>query len=156
MAVIPHGPTWQRSLDARPAYSLAGYAVLAAHFGVRFGTLSLARPFALDLARLPERAHLLAILYAGHAAEVALVADHRRRFIAPRSPHFLALREALAPSTGEIDAGEVRRARLTGLAIVRLPQNWIAVEALAARLAVGETRGYLTAHRVIRPPARGG
>lgn len=143
--------TRQMRADTHAAYGLAGYAVVAAHFGVRFGMLSLARPFALARPRLPERAHLLAILYASHTAEAAHTSNRHRPMVAEQSPHFLTLREALARDIGAMDALDVRQARLTGTAIVKRPGNWAAVGALAERLAAGETLGYLTARRVIRP-----
>jgi hypothetical protein len=144
--------TRQAHRAARAPYALAGYAVVAAHCGLRFGILSLDRPFTLDPARLPERAHLLTLLYAGHAAEAA----HFPRSARVReggSARFLALREALAGQTGPLDAADVRRARLAALTILRLPQNRAALEALAGRLAGGQMLGSLTARRIIRPAA---
>ncbi len=137
------------SPDPRLAYGLAGYAVVAAHFGLRFGTLSLARPFDLDLSRIPERSQLLVILYAGHSAEAARFTNNSRLHT-EQSSRFLALAEALAGYTGALDALDVRRARLTGGTIVKQPGDWEAVGALAERLMAGETLGYLTARQVIR------
>ncbi len=111
----------QMRADTHAADGLAGYAVVAAYFGVRFGTLSLARPFALDPSRLPERAHLLAILYAGHTAEAAHTSNRHHPMVAEQSLHFLTLRESLARNVGAIDALDVRRAHLTGAAIVKRP-----------------------------------
>lgn len=151
MAVMVPAHTSQIRPEDRTAYGLASYAVVAARFGLRFGTLGLARPFALDLTRPPERAHLLAILYAGHAAEAALLGTRHGRLFADRSQHFADLREALVARTGEIDAHARVSARLRGLALVRQPANWAATAAVAERLAAGETLGYLTARQIIRP-----
>lgn len=149
MIAMSPAPAWQSVPDTRAAYALAGHAVIAAHFGIRFDMLALARPFGLDLGRQIDRGHLLAILFAGHAAEAALVGVSHP-LVAPRSPRFLALREALAAQTGTIDGHGTRRARLTALTLVRQPGNWAAVAALAARLATGEMIGALTARQLIR------
>lgn len=151
MATIAHTHHSQTRLDTRAAYGLAGYAIVATHFGLRFGTLSLSRPFALDLTRIPERAQLLTLLYAGHAGEAALVGTQHGRLIADRSLHYAGLREALVTHTGAIDARETHSARLRALALVRQPANWAAIGSVAERLAAGEMLGYLTARRIIQP-----
>jgi hypothetical protein len=151
MMVATTAPHISRTVpDICAAYGLAGFAVVAAHFGMRFGILSLARPFTLDPAHPPDRSRLRTLLYAGHAAERTFCGDRRKPLLADRSVQFLGLRAALTGYTGELDTHEERSARLAALAVVRLPANRAAIESLGVALAAGEMLGYLTARRMIR------
>lgn len=159
--------------DALTAFHVAGHAVVAANFGIRFHALMLVTesgletehtgPLGMDLWRAaypdgqPERVlQVVTALWAGSAAERQVM----ERRIAPTDDRDRPTIERfveLAHERGrDVPDMLVRRGRLNAYALMRLPHVWAAVEAMASRLLEEKIIGFFTARRLIQDALRAG